>query len=254
MINAVLSATIALHLWGLALQAMPAVSRSTIAPSCPVEPEAPIPENMIRPKYPTDALRHGTAGQAEIRAMVATDGKTKDIVVLAGDSEFSSSAVAAIRKWRFRPVTAGGIPVDTTYKVHVRFNPLLREANSDVEIESPRTELSYPPLSAEGDEENLGDRIHRASEPGVVAPKQLYSPEPEFSEKARQAKEQGTVAMSVVVGADGMPRNVRVACSSAPDLNENAIEAVKRWKFAPGTKDGKPVLVRLLVEVSFKLN
>lgn len=196
---------------------------------------------MIKPKYPPDALRQGTAGQVEIRVSVATDGRMKDIVVLGGDPEFSKSAVAAVRKWRFRPATPQGHAVDTSYKVHVRLNPLLREANSDVEIESPRPDQSSLILSAEA--EDLGDQVHRASEPGIIAPRQLYEPEPEFSDKARQAKEQGGVAISVVVGADGLPRNVRVVCSSAPDLNENAVEAVKRRKFAPGTKDGKPVLV-----------
>ena len=121
-----------------------------------------------------------------------------------------------------------------------------------MEIESPRPDQSSLLLSAEA--EDLGDQVHRASEPGIIAPRQLYEPEPEFSDKARQAKEQGGVAISVVVGADGLPRNVRVVCSSAPDRNENAVEAVKRWKFAPGTKDGKPVLIQLLVEVSFRLD
>jgi TonB family protein len=209
---------------------------------------------MIRPKYPPDAVRQGMAGQVEVRVSVATDGRTKDIEVLGDDSQFSKSAVAAIRKWRFRPVTAEGHPTDTIYKVHVRFNPLLREANSDVEVESPASHLSLPPLPVNANEDNLGARIYRESDPGVIAPKQMYSPEPEFSEKARQAKEQGTVMIVLVVAADSLPQNVRVACSSAPDLNENAIEAVKRWKFAPGTKDGKPVPVKLLIEVSFKLD
>lgn len=253
MIQAVLAATMALHFLSLDPQQTPSASTSDI-PSCPVEPEAPIPENMIKPKYPPDALRRGTAGQVEIRVSVATDGRTKDIVVLGGNPEFSNSAVAAIRRWRFRPVAAKGHPVETSYKVHVRFNPILREANSDVEVESPASRLSLPPLPVNANEDSLRARTYRESDPGVIAPKQLYSPEPEFSEKARQAKEQGTVMIVIVVAADGLPQNVRVACSSAPDLNENAIEAVKQWKFAPGTKDGKPVLVELLVDVSFKLN
>jgi TonB family protein len=50
-----------------------------------------------------------------------------------------------------------------------------------------------------------------------------------------------------------LPRQVRVACSSVPDLNENAIETVKTWRFEPGTKGGKPVAVEIAVEVDFKL-
>ena len=37
------------------------------------------PENMIRPKYPKDALRNGTAGTVSVRAVVAPEGKTKEL-------------------------------------------------------------------------------------------------------------------------------------------------------------------------------
>lgn len=88
----------------------------------------------------------------------------------------------------------------------------------------------------------------------MTAPKQVYAPEPEFSEKARKAGEQGTVTLSLIVGTDGKPRDVTVSCSSAPDLNENAVDAVRSWKFEPGTKHGKPVMIEISVEVQFYLD
>jgi TonB family protein len=36
-------------------------------------------------------------------------------------------------------------------------------------------------------------------------------------------------------------------------LDEKAIEAVQKWKFAPGMKDGHPVSVQVSVEVNFRL-
>ena len=222
-------------------------------PLCPAAPEALIPRNMIRPKYPQDALRKGVAAKVELRVIVTVEGRTKDIAVLDADSEFSKSAVGAIRKWRFRPVSSRGHVVETTYKVHVRFNPMLREANSHVEIESPQPDPLPASFLAKAHQEDLGDRVHRESEEGVVPPKQIYSPEPELSERARKAAERGTVTILLIVGTDGLPRNPSVVCGSAPDLNENALEAIKHWKFAPGTKDGKPVMVEIAVEVQFHL-
>jgi TonB family protein len=222
-------------------------------PPCPASPEVLAPKKMIRPKYPQDALRKGIAAKVELRAVVTVAGKTKDIAVLDGDSEFSRSAVAAVRKWPFRPASSHGHLVETIYKIHVRFNPVLRVANSDVEIESPRPDPLPASLFAEAHQEYVGDRVHRESEEGVVPPKQIYSPEPEFSEKARKAAEQGTVTILLIVGTDGLPRDPSVVCSSAPDLNENALEAVKHWRFAPGTKDGKPIMVEIAVEVQFHL-
>lgn len=88
---------------------------------------------------------------------------------------------------------------------------------------------------------------------GVTAPVPLYKPEPEYSEEARKAKYQGTVVLSVIVDATGIPRNVKVLRSLGLGLDEKAIEAVEKWKFRPGYKDGKPVAVSASIEVNFRL-
>jgi TonB family protein len=46
---------------------------------------------------------------------------------------------------------------------------------------------------------------------------------------------------------------MRIARSLGMGLDEKAIEAVQKWKFAPGVKDGVPVAVQVNVEVSFRL-
>jgi periplasmic protein TonB len=88
---------------------------------------------------------------------------------------------------------------------------------------------------------------------GVSAPKAIYAPDPEYSEEARKAKYQGTVVLSLIVGADGLPRDIRIARSVGLGLDEKAIETVKTWKFEPGTKDGKPVATYATIEVAFHL-
>lgn len=88
---------------------------------------------------------------------------------------------------------------------------------------------------------------------GVSAPRALDTPDPEYSEEARKAKYQGTVVLWLIVGPDGNPRDVRVARSLGMGLDQKAIEAVRRWKFEPAMKDGKPVAVQINVEVNFRL-
>ncbi|HUO30739.1 MAG TPA: energy transducer TonB [Bryobacteraceae bacterium] len=88
---------------------------------------------------------------------------------------------------------------------------------------------------------------------GVTAPVPLYRPEPEYSEEARKAKYQGTVVLYVEVDPTGKPRNLKVVRSLGLGLDEKAIEAVEKWKFRPGYKDGKPVTVAATIEVNFRL-
>jgi len=88
---------------------------------------------------------------------------------------------------------------------------------------------------------------------GVAAPKLVYDPEPEYSEEARKAKYQGTCVLSVVVGPDGMAHDIKVTNTLGLGLDEKAIEAVRKWRFEPATKDGKPVNVLISVQVNFRL-
>jgi TonB family protein len=87
----------------------------------------------------------------------------------------------------------------------------------------------------------------------VSAPLAIYDPEPEYSEEARKAKYQGVLTLQVVVGADGLPRDVRIARSLGMGLDEKAIDAVRHWRFEPGRMDGRPVPVVVNVEVNFRL-
>jgi outer membrane biosynthesis protein TonB len=45
----------------------------------------------------------------------------------------------------------------------------------------------------------------------------------------------------------------RVVKPLHPSLNEEALLALADWRFKPGTKDGKPVAVRVQIEISFSL-
>lgn len=95
--------------------------------------------------------------------------------------------------------------------------------------------------------------IHNARENGITAPKPLYHPDPEYTDKARKKKINGTVLLSIVVTPDGAVRDARVTTKLDEGLDQQAIKTVKTWKFQPATKDGKPVSVRVAVEMTFKI-
>ena len=88
---------------------------------------------------------------------------------------------------------------------------------------------------------------------GVSAPLLISKVEPEYSEEARKAKYQGTVLLYIEVDPSGKAVNIRVVRSLGLGLDEKAIEAVKKWKFKPGYKNGQPVTVQATIEVNFRL-
>jgi len=95
--------------------------------------------------------------------------------------------------------------------------------------------------------------IYAIGKEGVKNPQSVYTPDPEFSEKARGAKYQGTAILSVVVDKEGNVNRVRLERPLGMGLDENAMEKVKTWRFKPGTYNGQPVAVAMNVEVSFHL-
>ncbi len=88
---------------------------------------------------------------------------------------------------------------------------------------------------------------------GVTPPRVIHQTEPEFSEQARAAGYQGTCVLSLIVGSDGKPRDIKVIASIGMGLDEKAVEAVRGWRFDPARKDGEPVAVQIFVEVDFHL-
>jgi protein TonB len=87
----------------------------------------------------------------------------------------------------------------------------------------------------------------------VTAPIPIYKPEPPYSEEARKAKYQGTVVLYIVVDAQGNVTDARVVKPLGLGLDEKALETVRTWKFKAGMRNGVPVAVRVMVEVSFRL-
>jgi TonB family protein len=88
---------------------------------------------------------------------------------------------------------------------------------------------------------------------GVTTPQLVQKAEPEYTEEARAAKYQGTVVLYVEVGPDGMAHNMRVLRGLGLGLDQKAIDAVGKWQFKPGLRNGVPVTVQATVEVNFRL-
>ena len=99
------------------------------------------------------------------------------------------------------------------------------------------------------------DADEKVYEPGgdVKSPKLVHYVEPAFSPSSKEAFVEGTVKISTVVTRDGDATKLKVTSGLNSEEDKTAVEAVKQWKFQPGTKAGQPVNVHVTVEVTFHL-
>jgi len=88
---------------------------------------------------------------------------------------------------------------------------------------------------------------------GVSAPRPIYDPDPEYSDEARKSKFQGSVLLIATIGPDGRPRDLHIMRSLGMGLDQKALDAVQKWRFAPAMKDNHPVSVQISIEVVFHL-
>ncbi len=85
-----------------------------------------------------------------------------------------------------------------------------------------------------------------------VLPKVVYRVEPEYTDAARKVNFNGTIKMECVITKEGRIEVLRIINPVGYGLEENAINAIHRWKLDPALKDGKPISMKVTVEVAFK--
>jgi TonB family protein len=196
------------------------------------------PLEWVSPKYPKDALKRRVEGVVVLTVSVAKHGEVKNATVVSGDPDLAEAAIRAVRKWRYVPYFLNDQPIEVKTTVTISFKITDRKPDISAKYLLP----SEPPI----------DQIVKIG-PGVTPPRTFYTPDPEYTKAAQQDKVQGVVVLSCVISATGTPLGVSVTRSLRPDLDQKAIEAVRQWRFRPGTKEGKSVAVRASVEVMFHL-
>lgn len=77
---------------------------------------------------------------------------------------------------------------------------------------------------------------------------------PKYTADAMRHRIQGTVGLEAIVGRDGVPIAIRVRRSLDPqDLDEEAVAAVREWRFAPGRLGDRRVDVLILILLDFRI-
>lgn len=112
--------------------------------------------------------------------------------------------------------------------------------------------VGHGPGVGEGSGGGIGGGVYKVGG-GITAPQAISTPDPVYTQAARDAKTQGTCVLWMIVDDQGRPRDIRVVRGLGFGLDQKAIEAVQQWRFQPAMKDGHPVNVQIKVEVGFRL-
>ena len=162
---------------------------------------------------------------------------------------FSGSAAKAARASGFElktlPTTNSNIPVVESLNSEVKC-PELAAAIADVEQQ--RTSKR----------EQLQSKVYSNDSKGIIPAYASKSEMPPVQIKtsagglASKPPYQGTVVLTVVIGTDGSPRQVRVSRSLSPRLDDAATDLVHRWTFNPARMKGLPVPMEMPIEVTFR--
>jgi protein TonB len=75
----------------------------------------------VQPQYPAIARTIHLAGTVYLRAIIATDGTVRQLVVIGGNPILANPALQAVRQWRYQPTRLNGEPVEVETFITVNF-------------------------------------------------------------------------------------------------------------------------------------
>ena len=81
----------------------------------------------LQPAYPSEETRAGREGRVVVRVLIGIDGRVKQVEQTSATSDafWRATQRQALARWRFRPATQGGVPVEAWRTMAIRF--VLRE-------------------------------------------------------------------------------------------------------------------------------
>lgn len=110
-----------------------------------------------------------------------------------------------------------------------------------------------PPMPSKPIEERLPSSALAAGESGITNPVPISKVKPRFPLFAKGKRAYGRVVLEAVVRKDGTVGEIKVKQAAGGDcgFEESAIEAVREWRYEPGTKDGQPIDVYFNMVIDF---
>jgi TonB family protein len=127
----------------------------------------------------------------------------------------------------------------------VTFSSILRDEKLDPEL----FQFHAPKGSEEIAVINWLDPIAKPSSQAFRVSNEVTAPLLVSMGDAAKTRSGPAVVLYAEVNSEGIPQNIKVVGQSGTGLDDKAVEAVEKWRFEPGIKDGKPVTVVTVIAI-----
>jgi protein TonB len=82
-------------------------------------------------------------------------------------------------------------------------------------------------------------------------PRVIFQRMPTYPPELRRSKRQGTVYVIFIVNKEGRVENPKIEKSTDPAFEKPALDAVRQWRFEPGTRNGEKVQFKMRIPITF---
>jgi len=193
----------------------------------------------VTPKYPRKALENCIEGKVWVQVLIDKSGMVRDVKISKASGTnvgFEKAAKKAAMKSKFSPAIQSGRPIAVWATFPFEFKP-----------PHDCAQLHQAPQAAKG---LTVDPAFSYDSPPVFRKKSS----PVYPTLAKRAGIGGTVWVGVFVERSGKVTDVRIDKSSGANagFEDAAMKAAWQCKFAPATKDGKPVATWVSFPFQFK--
>ncbi|MGD0830603.1 MAG: TonB family protein [Terracidiphilus sp.] len=192
--------------------------------------------------YPDDLSANNIQGLTVLAMVIDANGIPENIQLLyRHGEEFDQAAIEAVKHSVFEPGRFAGKPVPVWIDVRVVFHANRSQALPQILI----AERDLPPPG----ESQLEDKHHHQL--SYTPPFPIHTVDADFADPFASHPYVQVAVVSVLVGEDGIPKDVRVVRGLGFGLDKKAEAAVWHYRFLPATSKGRIIPARREVMVSF---
>jgi len=209
-------------------------------------------------RYPADAARDSIQGRVTLSFDVEEDGSITNVKVMRSpDERLSQEAIRIVKmmpKWL--PSKQRGKPVRVNYALPISFRlNAAQQKSANVNPSATKTEKADTAAATGEDMIFEGKPVQQPEFPGgETALMNFIVSNLKYPQSAAKKGIQGRVVLSFIVEKDGSISTIKVMRSPDERLSLEAIRVVRKMpKWTPAKQEGKPVRVKYVLPVTFRL-